>query len=205
MLGFKKKDSASGASSTDPAKAPPGSTTGAGPGGTKGHATPSRREAEDARKNQLKIPKDPKAAKKAARQRDQEERSRARQGMKNGEERYLPARDRGPARAFVRDFVDGRITLAEFFIFIAIAVLALGFIKNQFIQSWVSIGFFAVTALIVVDTAVLLIQLSLKAKKEFAEATDRKGLLLYATLRTLQLRRLRLPPPRVRRGGAPKV
>ena len=205
MLGFKKKDSASGASSTDPAKAPPGSTTGAGPGGTKGHATPSRREAEDARKNQLKIPKDPKAAKKAARQRDQEERSRARQGMKNGEERYLPARDRGPARAFARDFVDGRITLAEFFIFIAIAVLALGFIKNQFIQSWVSIGFFAVTALIVVDTVVLLVQLSLRAKKEFAEATDRKGLLLYATLRTLQLRRLRLPPPRVRRGGAPKV
>ena len=205
MLGFKKKDSTSGASSTDRAAAPPGSTTGTGPGGTKGHATPSRREAEDARKNQLKIPKDPKAAKKAARQRDQEERSRARQGMKNGEERYLSARDRGPARAFVRDFVDGRITLAEFFIFIAIAVLALGFIKNQFIQSWVSIGFFAVTALIVVDTVVLLVQLSLRAKKEFAEATDRKGLLLYATLRTLQLRRLRLPPPRVRRGGAPKV
>ncbi len=205
MLGFKKKDSTSGASSTDRAAAPPGSTTGTGPGGTKGHATPSRREAEDARKNQLKIPKDPKAAKKAARQRDQEERSRARQGMKNGEERYLSARDRGPARAFVRDFVDGRITLAEFFIFIAIAVLALGFIKNQFIQSWVSIGFFAVTALIVVDTVVLLVQLSLRSKKEFPDATDRKGLLLYATLRTLQLRRLRLPPPRVRRGGAPKI
>ncbi len=205
MLGFKKKDSTSGASSTDRAAAPAGSTTGTGPGGSKGHATPSRREAEDARKNQLKIPKDPKAAKKAARQRDQEERSRARLGMKNGEERYLPARDRGPARAFARDFVDGRITLAEFFIFIAIAVLALGFIKNPLIQSWVSIGFFAVTALIVVDTVVLLVQLSLRAKKEFSEATDRKGLLLYATLRTLQLRRLRLPPPRVRRGGAPKI
>jgi len=205
MLGFKKKDSTSGASSTDPATAPTSSTTGTGPGGTKGHATPSRREAEDARKNQLKIPKDPKAAKKAARQRDQEERSRARLGMKNGEERYLPARDRGPARAFARNFVDARITLAEFFIFIAIAVLALGFIKNPLIQSWVSIGFFAVTALIVVDTVVLLVQLSLRAKKEFPEATDRKGLLLYATLRTLQLRRLRLPPPRVRRGGAPKI
>ena len=205
MLGFNKKDSAKGASSSDQASAPTGSTAGSGPGGTKGHATPSRREAEDARKNQLKIPKDPKAAKKAARQRDQEERSRARLGMKNGEERYLPARDRGPARAFARDFVDARFTLAEFFIFIAIAVLALGFIKNQQIQSWVSIGFFAVTALIVVDTAVLLVQLSLKAKKGFAEAKDRKGLMLYAILRTLQLRRLRLPPPRVRRGGAPKI
>ncbi|MDA3022778.1 MAG: DUF3043 domain-containing protein [Actinomycetota bacterium] len=174
-------------------------------GGGKGHATPSRREAEEARKNQLKIPKDPKAAKKASRQRDQEDRARARQGMRNGEEKYLPARDRGPARALVRDFVDGRVTLAEFFIFIAVAVLALGFIRNPLIQSWVSIGFFALTALIVVDTVVLLVQLSLRAKKAFPEAKDRKGLLLYATLRTLQLRRLRLPPPRVRRGGAPKI
>ena len=95
--------------------------------------------------------------------------------------------------------------MAEFFIFIAVAVLALGFIRNPLIQSWVSIGFFALTALIVVDTVVLLVQLSLRAKKAFPEAKDRKGLLLYATLRTLQLRRLRLPPPRVRRGGAPKV
>jgi hypothetical protein len=174
-------------------------------GGGKGHATPSRREAEEARKSQLKIPKDPKAAKKASRQRDQEDRARAREGMRNGEEKYLPARDRGPARAFARDFVDGRVTLAEFFIFIAVAVLALGFIRNPLIQSWVSIGFFALTALIVVDTVVLLVQLSLRAKKAFPEAKDRKGLLLYATLRTLQLRRLRLPPPRVRRGGAPKV
>ena len=65
-------------------------------GGGKGHATPSRREAEEARKSQLKIPKDPKAAKKASRQRDQEDRARAREGMRNGEEKYLPARDRGP-------------------------------------------------------------------------------------------------------------
>ncbi|MSO26954.1 MAG: DUF3043 domain-containing protein [Candidatus Nanopelagicales bacterium] len=205
MLGLGKKDSSAAADAADQNSTSQGSAVGSGPGGSKGHATPSRREAEDARKNQLKIPKDPKAAKKASRQRDQEDRARARQGMKNGEERYLPARDRGPARAFVRDFVDGRITLAEFFIFIAIAVLALGFIRNSLIQSWVSIGFFALTALIVVDTVVLLVQLSLKAKKAFPEAKDRKGLLLYATLRTLQLRRLRLPPPRVRRGGAPKI
>lgn len=205
MLGLGKKDSSAAADAADQNSTSQGSAVGSGPGGSKGHATPSRREAEDARKNQLKIPKDPKAAKKASRQRDQEDRARARQGMKNGEERYLPARDRGPARAFVRDFVDGRITLAEFFIFIAIAVLALGFIRNSLIQSWVSIGFFALTALIVVDTVVLLVQLSLKAKKAFPEAKDRKGLLLYATLRALQLRRLRLPPPRVRRGGAPKI
>jgi hypothetical protein len=85
----------------------------------KGRPTPSRREAEQARKQQLKIPKDPKAARKASRERDRSARDRQRQGMMAGDERYLPAADRGPARAFTRDFVDSRITIAEFFIFIA--------------------------------------------------------------------------------------
>jgi Flp pilus assembly protein TadB len=170
----------------------------------KGRPTPSRREAEAARKQQLKIPKDPKEAKKAARERERDDRSRSRAAMMAGDERYLPARDKGPARAFTRDFVDSRFTLAEFFIFFAIGVLVLGFVRNPVVQSWVSIAFFAFTALIVVDTLVLLIQLNMRAKKQFPNAADRKGLTLYASLRTLQLRRLRLPPPRVKRGGAPK-
>ncbi|MDQ5974751.1 MAG: hypothetical protein QG661_1960 [Actinomycetota bacterium] len=187
-----------------PAEAAPGSPPeAADPTSAKGRPTPSRREAEAARKQQLKIPKDPKAAKKAARDRDRVERSRSRAAMMAGDERYLPARDQGPARAFTRDFVDSRFTMAEFFIFIAIGVLALGFINNPVIQSAVSIGFFAFTALIAVDTAVLLIQLNRRAKKMFPEPADRKGITLYASLRTLQLRRLRLPPPKVRRGGAP--
>jgi Flp pilus assembly protein TadB len=169
----------------------------------KGRPTPSRREAEAARKQQLKIPKDPKEAKKAARERDRDERSRSRAAMMAGDERYLPARDKGPVKAFTRDFVDSRFTLAEFFIFFAIGVLVLGFVRNPTVQSWVSIAFFAFTALIVVDSLVLLIQLNMRAKKQFPDAADRKGITLYASLRTLQLRRLRLPPPRVKRGGAP--
>ena len=169
-----------------PAEAAPGSPPeAADPTSAKGRPTPSRREAEAARKQQLKIPKDPKAAKKAARDRDRVERSRSRAAMMAGDERYLPARDQGPARAFTRDFVDSRFTMAEFFIFIAIGVLALGFINNPVIQSAVSIGFFAFTALIAVDTAVLLIQLNRRAKKMFPEPADRKGISLYASLRTL--------------------
>ena len=56
---------------------------------------------------------------------------------------------------------------------------------------------------IAVDTFVLLFQLNRRAKEAFPDSADRKGITLYAVLRTLQLRRLRLPPPRVRRGGAP--
>jgi len=175
----------------------------ADPRSPKGRPTPSRREAEAARKQQIKIPKDPKAAKSAARQRDREERARARAAMMAGDERYLPARDKGPGRAFARDFVDSRFTVAEFFIFVAIAVLLLGFVRNAAVASFVSVAFFAFTAVIAVDTTVLLVTLNRRAKAQFPDKADRKGLTLYAALRTLQLRRLRLPPPRVKRGGAP--
>lgn len=175
------------------------------PRSPKGRPTPSRRDAEAARKQNLRIPKDPKEARKAARERDREDRARSRAAMMAGDERHLPARDQGPARALTRDFVDARFTLAEFFIFIAIGVLLLGFVRNPLLQSWVSIGFFAVTTLIAVDTIVLLVQLNTRAKQAFPDKSDRRGLTLYAALRTLQLRRLRLPPPRVRRGGAPKA
>ena len=195
MFGRKKSEdvaqAATASPDTDDARAP------------KGRPTPSRKEAEAARKQQLRIPKDPKEAKKAARERDREERTRARAGMMAGDERYLPARDRGPAKAFTRDFVDSRFTIAEFFIFVAIAVLALGFIRNPAIQSFVTLAFFLFALIIIVDTGVLLFSLDRKAKAQFPEKADRKGILLYATLRTIQLRRLRLPAPRVRRGGAP--
>lgn len=173
------------------------------PRSPKGRPTPSRREAEQARKQQLKIPKDPKAAAKASKDRDREQRAKARAGMASGDERYLPARDRGPARAWTRDFVDSRFTAAEFFIFVAVAVLVLGFVRNTVVQQWVSIGFFAFTVLIVVDTAILIFQLQRNARRLFPDPSERKGLTLYAILRALQLRRLRLPRPRVRRGGRP--
>jgi hypothetical protein len=187
----------------DESAAKPAATADGDPRAPKGRPTPSRKEAEAARKQQLRIPKDPKEAKKAARDRDRNERAAQRAALMAGDEKALPNRDRGPGRAFARDFVDSRFTLAEFFIFIAIAVLVLGFIRNPAIQSIVSLAFFAFTAVIVVDTAVLLFQLSRRAKQHLPDPADRKGLFLYATLRTLQLRRLRLPPPRVRRGGAP--
>lgn len=175
----------------------------------KGRATPSRKEAEAARKQGLKASsrgrgaKGGKDGKKAAREADRESRARQRAGMMMGDERYMPARDRGANRRFVRDFVDARITVAEYFIFIAIAVLLLGFVQNPAMQSFVSLAFFAVTALIVIDTVILLIQLNLRAKKQFPEKSDRRGMKLYAIMRALQLRRLRLPPPMVTRGGQP--
>ena len=34
--------------------------------------------------------------------------AKQREALANGDERYLPARDKGPVRRFVRDYVDSR-------------------------------------------------------------------------------------------------
>jgi len=166
----------------------------------KGRPTPSRREAEAARKTTIRAQSGTKSDKKASREAGRIQRSRERQGMLAGDPRYLPARDQGPVRAFVRDFVDGRFTVAEYFIFMAVVVLLLGFVNNPSVQQLVSIGFFLMATLIVVDTSILIIQLTRRAKKEFPEKSDRSGIILYALMRTLQYRRLRMPKPRVQRG-----
>ena len=194
MFGRKKDDGTQGVA--EPADDLPGK---------KNRPTPSRKEAEAMRKQQLRIPKDPKAARKAARERDRSERTKAREALAAGDERYFPLRDQGPVRAFARDFVDSRFTIAEFFIFIAVLVLALGFVNDPTIQQWTSLGFFVITLLIAIDTSILLISLNIAAKKRFPDKAERKGITLYAALRVLQLRRLRLPKTRVKRGGAPKT
>ena len=206
MAGFPKFKRSADPSAAQPASTTSGTPEAPDPRAPKGRATPSRKEAEAARKQGLRASargRGTKEGKRAAREAEREARARQRMGMMMGDERYMPARDRGPGRRFVRDFVDARFTVAEYFIFIAIAVLVLGFIQNQALQSFVSLAFFAVTALIVIDTAILLIQLNIRAKRAFPDKSDRRGLLLYATMRALQLRRLRLPPPMVTRGGKP--
>ena len=166
----------------------------------KGRATPSRRDAEASRKQSLKVPKDPKAAKAAARERDRQARADARAGIMVGDEKHLPARDRGPVRRYVRDFVDSKFSVAEYFIFIAVGILVLGFIPNSQISAVVSIAWFVVLMLVIVDTGSVLFRLHRALRGYFPNAQDRKGVSLYAILRLLQMRRLRLPKPQVRRG-----
>jgi hypothetical protein len=65
-----------------------------------------------------------------------------------GDERALPARDRGPGKAFVRRWVDSRRLLSEYFIFIALAVLALSFIPSKVTQVLVFYGWVVMLAIL---------------------------------------------------------
>src|SRR4051794_31505513 len=73
---------------------------------TKGRPTPKRRDAEAQRAARVKPPKDRREASKMQRDRVKDDRSRTRNALLTGDERYLPARDKGAVRKFVRDMID---------------------------------------------------------------------------------------------------
>ena len=96
----------------------------------KGKATPKRKDAVAATKvNSITAP-----ATKADRSKNREalkaSRAAARAAYMRGDENALPARDRGPVKRFVRDYVDSRRSLGEYFLPLMIFVLALTIIPS---------------------------------------------------------------------------
>ena len=169
----------------------------------KGRPTPKRKEAESARKQGISVPKDPKAARKAARDRDREARAKSRAGLMAGDPAFFPRRDAGPVKAQVRDYIDRRRTVGEFFVPFAFVVLLLGLVNNPTVQTTVVYVWTSVLLLVVLDTILVGILLGRSLRKDYPQKSDRKGAVSYGVLRALQLRRFRIPPPRIKAGGAP--
>ena len=163
----------------------------------KGRPTPSRKEAEAARKARLKPTGDRKALAKRKRQQRMEQREKMRQAMVTGDQKNLPARDRGPVRAFCRDLVDSRYNVAEYLLPLLVLILVLSMIPSlvgvQFVLWMVTIV--ATTT----DTIWLWFRTRRELRSRFP-ADERRGAVAYTLLRSSQLRRLRLPKPRVARG-----
>lgn len=167
----------------------------------KGAPTPTRAEREAARKRPL-VPNDRKEAARQARAKSAEARERARVGLAAGEEKYLPARDRGPQKKYVRDYVDARFSVGEVLIPVMFAVIVLTFVPSYEVQT---IGIFALWAFFlvsIVDVVILGFVLQRKLAARFgADKVER--IRWYAAMRALQLRPLRLPKPQVKRGRYP--
>ncbi|MEU8925161.1 DUF3043 domain-containing protein [Kitasatospora sp. NPDC048545] len=172
------------------------------PEAKKGRPTPKRNEAEAHRRTRVTVPKDRKEASRQARDRMRDEREKQRQALMNGDERHLPARDKGPVRKFARDYVDARWSLAEFFLPAAVVILVLSIIKVQQIQVLSTLLFLLFFVFVILDFA----RLGLGLRKQLAErfpTENTRGTVAYGIMRTLQMRRLRLPKPQVRRGEKP--
>lgn len=167
----------------------------------KGHATPTRKEREAARKRPL-VPNDRKQASKEHRAKMNASRERARTGMANGEEKYLPQRDRGPQKRWVRDYVDARISIGEFLIPVMFFVIILTFIPSVEAQTISILGLWAFFLVAVLDSTLLGFIVRRKLAAKFG-ADNVEKVRWYSAMRSLQLRMLRLPKPQVKRGQFP--
>jgi hypothetical protein len=179
--------------------APPPPEAGAG---GKGRATPKRREAQQAKKRPL-VPTDRRAANREARAKQREARARMNQAMLTGDERYLPARDRGPVRRYVRDYVDARWNLGEFFLPASLAIVVVVLLAGNRPQLAVVaiLVIYVIVLAAMIDAMVLSRMLKRRVTAKFNELP--KGTLMYGVMRAFQIRRTRLPRPRVKRGEYP--
>ncbi|NEM90027.1 DUF3043 domain-containing protein [Galbitalea soli] len=187
------------ASNTDDAIA---DELGKNPVAPKGRATPSRKEREAARKRPLVAGRDA-ASRKAARSAEQAARERARIGMTNGEERYLPAKDRGPQKRYVRDYVDARFSIGELMIPVVGLLFIASLVTITSMTVIIEIAIYSFFALVAIDVVVLGFILNRRLAEKFGAANVER-IRLYAAMRAIQFRRLRLPKPQVKRGAYPR-
>ncbi|MEJ5945147.1 DUF3043 domain-containing protein [Pseudokineococcus basanitobsidens] len=164
----------------------------------KGRPTPRRSEVEAARRRPLVVT-DRKAAAKASRERLRAERTKTRTAMETGDERYLPPRDKGPQKRYVRDLVDARRNVGEYLLFAALVLVVLTFVLPPTLGLYVTLGLWFFVLAVVVDSFLLNRYLTKRLAARFGDDVP-PGTARYGVFRALQIRRSRLPRPMVAHG-----
>jgi hypothetical protein len=165
----------------------------------KGRPTPSRKEAEAARKARAKVPRTRKEIAAAQRASRDETSAQRRQAMRSGDDRYLPARDRGPVRRFIRDYVDSKFSFIELLLPLMVVVLILSWTGNRTVASYATTAMLVALALIVIDLVRLRFRLRRELRTRFPDAAT-NGTTYYAIARSMQMRFMRLPKAQVKIG-----
>jgi hypothetical protein len=166
----------------------------------KGRPTPKRSVAEAKRRQPITGSR-PQAA-----PRTPEDKAKARanrttkyDAMKRGEAWALNPRDRGPTRALARDFVDSKRRISEYYMYVLVVLLVAVFLRNSKAQEFISPLVLVLVVVILLDAFLIRRSLTrLVAERLPGEST--RGLTMYATMRALQIRRFRVPAPRVQPG-----
>jgi hypothetical protein len=166
----------------------------------KGRPTPKRSESERGRRQPITGSR-PAAAPRTPQDktRARADRSRKYEAMRRGEDWALNPRDRGPARALARDYIDSKRRISEYYMYVLLVLVVAVFSRNKTIQTYISPLILFLVLIIVIDAQLIRRSLhKLVAERLPGEST--RGLTLYAVFRALQIRRFRLPAPRVHPG-----
>lgn len=168
----------------------------------KNRPTPKRNQAVS--KRPAFAPIVSKEQKKVAREQARQKRIAAREAMMRGDENALPARDRGPVRRFVRDYVDSRRSIGEYSLPIMLIVLVLVWSssfnppkdpKEIPLTTTISVVLmWTMMAYAFIYGAIMSRQIKKAVREKFPDAHT-KGLGLYGFTRATQMRRMRTPRP----------
>jgi hypothetical protein len=167
--------------------------------GGKGRPTPTRREAEAAARARAKVPRTRKEIAKAQRAARFESSQKVRSAMKAGDERYFLARDKGPVRSFIRDFIDSRFSFVELMIPLLLLTLALGYSGNPKLASIGNTILLGTMLLVVVDLFIMRLRMRRELARRFPDEST-KGTTYYAVMRSLQMKFMRMPKAKVKIG-----
>jgi hypothetical protein len=178
----------------------------------KGKATPKRREAEAKRRGPVAPPpttmreamKRNKELRKANPQSKEDRRSEAkvrRERMMSGDDKYLLPRDRGPVKAYVRDLVDSRRNLLGLFMPLAILVFLALLVPMPQVQSYITLLCTAMLLVMAIEGFVNGRKIARLVRERYPKETvNGRSVGWYAFVRASQIRRLRVPKPRLKPG-----
>ncbi|HXH77935.1 DUF3043 domain-containing protein [Nocardioides sp.] len=168
------------------------------PGG-KGRPTPSRKEAEAAAKARAKVPRTRREQMLAQRSARTESSQSVRAAMKSGDERYLMARDKGPARRFIRDYVDARFSFVELMVPLLVLTMLLGYAGSRYLANIGNAILIGTVLLVTFDIILMRFKLRRELAQRFPDE-PLKGTTYYAVMRSLQMKFMRMPKAKVKIG-----
>jgi hypothetical protein len=170
----------------------PTTTVESAPTGKKDRPTPTRKEAEAARRQRMSTRLSKKESRAAAGRQSRSDRMRA-----------ISAREATPEKILMRDYIDARFNIGEFLLPSVVVILAVTVLGSY----WPRVTLIATLAMYLFILAVFVDgYLMWRGFKKVLAArlpkTSPKGLLLYGMTRSTQIRRFRSPAPRIKRGEA---
>jgi hypothetical protein len=165
----------------------------------KGKPTPKRSEAEKRRRQPYTAPNDRKAAGQQGRNKDRAARGRRMEAMRRGEDWALPRKDQGPLKALARDVVDSRRGFSEYYLYAIVVLIFLLFVPALRGSQIIDFIILAILVVLVIEGWWVGRRVTRLAEERFPGQSTR-GLKLYTAMRGTQIRKMRVPTPRVKPG-----
>ena len=162
----------------------------------KNKPTPKRKEAQAKLNSSPLSPGASKESKRMLNVQTKLRRVQSRAAYMRGEESALPPRDRGPAKRFIRNYIDERKSITEYFLIIILFVLMLTIIPIPAVQLAAVAIMYSSMIFITLDGFLLSRRIKKMVKEQFPGEPTR-GAGMYGWMRATQLRRLRAPAPQV--------